>query len=260
MSTNNLLALSVATTGATPKPPSPPGETEANSGQKATLTLFDSAPAGSGGKPGQKRGSIEFQFNPKEVTIQKAAKWERKPTKGSKTASPPEFTGPDPCKLTVEMFFDATDTADGSVVSVVESLFACCVPTEESLSQKKPSPPLVVLQWGTVSSFPAFVTSVSAKYTLFRANGTPIRALCSVSMEEMPGDPLGQNPTSGSRDVRRVHRLVSGDTLSSVAFAEYGDPTQWRTLAAFNGIDDPMRLRTGTVLMLPSPDELATGR
>ncbi|MEO7587032.1 MAG: LysM peptidoglycan-binding domain-containing protein [Arachnia sp.] len=226
--------------------------------KKATLRLYDSAPSGGGAKPGAPRGSVDFQFNPKEVTISKDATWERKPAQRAKKAAPPTFTGPGPCKLTVEMFFDATETTDGSVVAAVESLFACCVPTKESLSSKKPSPPLVVLQWGAVSSFPAFVTSVSAKYTLFRGDGTPIRALCSVSMEEMPGDPLGQNPTSGSLDVRRVHRMVTGDTLSSVAFAEYGDPTRWRALAAFNEIDDPMRLRAGTVLLLPSPEELAT--
>ncbi len=54
--------------------------------------------------------------------------------------------------------------------------------------------------------------------------------------------------------------MVTGDSLSSVAFAEYGDPTRWRALAAFNDIDDPMRLRTGTVLLLPSLEELAATR
>ena len=63
-----------------------------------------------------------------------------------------------------------------------------------------------------ISSFPAFVTSVSAKYTLFSSDGTPIRAVCSVSMEEMPASSGRQNPTSGSDDVRRVHRTVAGDT------------------------------------------------
>jgi nucleoid-associated protein YgaU len=75
-------------------------------------------------------------------------------------------------------------------------------------------------------------------------------------MEEMPGEPFRQNPTSGSQDVRRVHRTVAGDTLASVAYSEYGDPTQWRALAAYNGIDDPMRVRTGTALLLPVPEEL----
>ena len=119
-------------------------------------------------------------------------------------------------KLTLEMFFDATSTQDGSVVQAVEQLFSCCVPTEESAGQKKPSPPIVVLHWGQISSFPAFVTSVSAKYTLFNGQGLPIRALVSVAMEEMPGEPFRQNPTSGSQDVRRVHRTIAGDTLASV--------------------------------------------
>ena len=79
-------------------------------------------------------------------------------------------------------------------------------------------------------------------------------------MEEMPDEPFRQNPTSGSANVRRVHRTVAGDTLASVAYAEYGDPTQWRALAAYNGIDDPQRVRTGTTLLLPSSEELATAR
>lgn len=261
---SNAIALASAAPGSLPVAGSASGTGKSVEGRpkmkKATLSLYDAAPAGGGGKPGASRGSVDFQFNPKEVTIQKAAKWERKPAKGAKKAGPPEFTGPEPCKLTVEMFFDATESTDGSVVPAVESLFACCVPTEESVGQKKPSPPLVVLHWGPISSFPAFVTSVSAKYTLFRGDGTPIRALCSVAMEEMPGEPFGQNPTSGSLEVRRVHRTVAGDTLASVAFAEYGDPTLWRALAKFNEIDDPMRVRTGSVLLLPSPEELAMAR
>jgi nucleoid-associated protein YgaU len=158
------------------------------------------------------------------------------------------------------MFFDATSSQDGSVVEAVEQLFSCCVPTKESLAADHSSPPLVVLHWGDISSFPAFITSVSAKYTLFNGKGVPIRALCSVSMEEMPGEFVRQNPTSGSADVRRVHRTVAGDTLASVAYTEYGDPTQWRALAAYNGIDDPLRVPAGTTLLLPAPRELAAAR
>jgi nucleoid-associated protein YgaU len=225
--------------------------------EKAKLMLYDPSPSpGGGGGPGAKRGEVAFQFNPKEVTITKSAKWERKTSKGSKSAGPPEFTGPEPSKMTLEMFFDATSTQDGSVVKAVESLLSCCVATEKSAGQKKASPPLVVLRWGSLSSFPAFVTSVSAKFTLFNSDGIPIRALCSVSLEEMPGDQSRQNPTSGSHEVRRVHRTIAGDSLASVAYAEYGDPTAWRALAAFNGIDDPLRVRTGTVLLVPSPEEL----
>jgi hypothetical protein len=247
------IAFHSPTGGGPVAPPSPSGDTDRPQMEKAVLRLYDPTPAG---PPGGVRGEISFQFNPKEVTVQKAAKWERKTAKGSKKAGPPEFSGPEPCKMTLELFFDATGTQDDSVVAAVEQLFSCTVPTKESAGQKKPSPPLVVLHWGALASFPAFVTSVSAKYTLFTSGGLPIRALCSVALEEMPDEQGRQNPTSGSDAVRRGHTMVEGDSLASVAYAEYGDPAAWRAVARFNGIDDPLRCAPGTRLLLPPPEEL----
>lgn len=261
------MALSVT---ASPKPPPVPvlptaqgqGGSESRAQlERARLVIYELQPSpdGTTAKVGAEQGSVTFQFNPKELSIQKAARWERKPSTGAKKAGPPEFTGADPCKMTLEMFLDATATHDTSVVTTVETLFTCCAPTEKSAGKDKPSPPLVALQWGKVTTFAAFITSVSAKYTLFSSDGTPIRALCQVSLEEMPVEPWRQNPTSGGQSVRRAHQLIDGDTLASVAYAEYGDPTMWRSLAAFNGIDDPLRLRRGTRLLLPTPAELGVG-
>ena len=256
----NPIALMSSAAQATPRDPDQAEESKGRPKMhKAQLSVYDptASPTGSG-DPGNKRGEVVFQFNPKEVTITKSAKWERKPSKAAKNAPPVQFLGADPAKMTLEMFFDATAARDGSVVVAVESLLACCVPTKESLGHKNGSPPIVVLHWGTTSSFPAVVSSVSAKFTLFSSDGTPIRAVCSVSLEEMPGEEFRkQNPTSGSYDVHRIYRTVAGDSLASVAFAEYGDPTAWRPLAAFNAIDDPLRMPAGTVLLLPSPEELA---
>ena len=236
------------------------GGSAGGSTARATLKVYDAKPASAGGaKLASLRSSIEFQFNPKELSIQKSAKWERKPSRNAKQASPPEFNGADPCKLTLEMFFDASDPKLGSVVEPVEQLFRCCVPTEDTRQNKKAVPPLVQLSWGTIVSFPAFITSVQAKYTLFSPDGTPIRATCSVSMEEMPGDPLGQNPTSGALSAHAVHKVISGDSLASIAFREYGDPAMWRPLAEVNEIDDPIRLRVGTTLIVPAAHELAAG-
>jgi nucleoid-associated protein YgaU len=236
------------------------GASAGGSTAKATLELYDAKPASAGGAQlASPRGRIQFQFNPKELSIQKSAKWERKPSRNSKKASPPEFSGADPCKLTLEMFFDASDTELGSVVEPIEELFRCCVPTDDSRQNKKAVPPLVQLNWGTIVSFPAFITSVQAKYTLFSPDGTPIRATCTIAMEEMPGDPLGQNPTSGALSAHAVHKVISGDSLASIAYREYGDPSMWRPLAEANNIDDPIRLAVGATLIVPAAHELATG-
>ncbi len=228
---------------------------------KAAFAMYQAVPRDNGGADiGASAGSIAFQFNPKELQIQKAAKWERKPATQAKTAGPPEFKGADPCKLTVELFFDATSKDSGGVVAAVEQLFSCCVPTSETVGKKKAMPYLVIFQWGRTTSFPGFITQVSAKYTLFSAEGTPIRAVCSVSMEEMPPGAPRQNPTSGALVARRSQVMIAGDSLASVAYAEYGEATMWRLLASYNGIDDPMRVPEGTTLLLPAPDELLATR
>ena len=94
--------------------------------------------------------------------------------------------------------------------------------------------------------------------TLFRVDGTPIRATCNIRLEEVPQEAARQNPTSGTRPGMRVHVVTEGETLHSVAWAEYHQARYWRGLAAFNGIDDPLRVAPGTTLLLPSPRDAAS--
>jgi hypothetical protein len=154
------------------------------------------------------------------------------------------------------MFFDASGSHDGSVVTRVERLFSCCVPTTATHQQKKGSPPWVLFRWGDLTGFLAYISSVQARYTLFTPSGLPIRALCTVTLDELAGDPPRQNPTSGGLVPRRLHVVVEGDTLAGVAYGEYGDASLWRAVARVNRIDDPTRLRAGVHLLLPTVDEL----
>jgi hypothetical protein len=206
--------------------------------------------------PGGPCGTIKFQFNPKELSISKTAKWSRNTQKNSKNSGIPEFRGPEPCKLTLEMFLDASDTHNDSVVKTVEQLFSCCVPTDKSHAQKKPSPPWVIFHWGGLTSFTGYIHSVTVKYTLFTPDGLPIRGTATVNLEEISKEEQGQNPTSGALSAHRVHTVLTGDTLASIAWREYGDPAMWRAIATVNAIEDPMRLRAGSSLLVPAAEEL----
>lgn len=214
------------------------------------------------GKAGALLETIEFQLNPKELTVAKTAKWESKNQKKASSAPPASYQGPEPQKMTVEMYFDETRSHDGSVVARVEALLATTAPTEKSTSTKKPSAPWVVFKWGLFTGFTGYVKSVSAKYTLFSPDGTPLRAVCTVAVEELASDQGKQNPTSGGLQPRNAHTLSEGDTLPAIAYREYGNAALWRSLAEVNGVDDPLRLRPGDTILIPAPDELAdaTGR
>ncbi len=223
---------------------------------KAYLELHDPRPGATGSaKLGPPRGRITFQFNPNELTLHKAARWGSEPARGAEHTGPSEFQGAEPSTLDLEMFFDAS-VGGLDVPKTVDTLFNCCVPTQQSRGQRKPAPPLVVFHWGKITGFASFITSVTATYTRFTPDGTPVRATCQVNLQEIATEPSRQNPTSGAPAVRRTHVLVAGESLASVAAHDYGDPAAWRGLADANGIDDPMRVTPGTTLLVPAFEEL----
>jgi len=225
---------------------------------RATLAIHQ-PPIGSSTSPGALMKTFNFDFNPSQLSLTRRAQWKTTPTAAVRDGAVPEFMGPEPREMTVEIFLDRSDDPDSNDVrKKVEALFSCCETTTASIAANQPSTPWVVFEWGAFSTarFNAYVSSVEAQHTLFNTNGMPIRAVCQVNLHEIPSSTLGQNPTSGALTTRRVHRVVAGDTLPLLAWREYGDATVWRTIAEANDIDDPKMLTPGTELMLPAAEEV----
>jgi nucleoid-associated protein YgaU len=207
---------------------------------------------------------LEFRYNPKELSITKSATWNRPTSKGAKGATKPEFGGVQPQTVQMELFLDDWDNEDrdntGNLVKDIEVLIGWLSPHKKSVTDKKPQPKALRFHWGDggpLENFKGFLKSVSAKYTMFNSDGRPVRATVQIALEEIPQEEAKQNPTSGSIAGRRVHVVSAGDSLHSVSFHEYDDPSLWRGLAAFNGINDPLRVRPGTRLQIPTADEAA---
>jgi nucleoid-associated protein YgaU len=202
--------------------------------------------------------AFDVQFNPKEYSITQSASWKDEPSKSAEKA-PVEFTGPQPRQMTVELFLDQTEgerAPSPDMATKLQWLFSCCATSDGAKTKKKPSAPLLVFRWGKLT-FIGGVTSINAKCTLFDDKGDPLRATCNLTLQEIPVDtptPPPQNPTSGALEAFTSRRIMAGETLPSVAYSEYDDPTLWRALAAANGIDDPLRVREGTRLLVPAPE------
>lgn len=225
--------------------------------EKAYLTLLQ--PSTSGGKAsGGTQSQVVFQFNPKEYSIQKTASWESKPARSAEQTAVPDFKGAEPASMTLEVFLDATDSGASDITKDIETLMSCCGPLKETVDKNTPSPPFVLFGWGKTAAFTAFVKQVSVRYSMFKPDGAPLRATVSLTLQEIPSDKSRQNPTSGGVAARRAYTVVTGDSLPSVSFREYGKPGLWRALAEVNAIDDPMRLPAGTRLLVPPPDEART--
>jgi hypothetical protein len=203
---------------------------------------------------------LKFKYNPEQYTVAKSSEWTRPRAPGAESTPEPDYTSTNPTTVSMEIFFDAFEDLAGDVSKDVSTLLTWTKPTPLSRTTGAPQPPLLMFQWGSssaLSGFRGFLKSVSAQYTLFRIDGTPIRATCNITLEEVPQETSRQNPTSGTKPGMRVHVLTEGETLHSVAWTEYRQARYWRGLAAFNGIDDPLRIEPGTSLLLPTPREAA---
>jgi nucleoid-associated protein YgaU len=199
---------------------------------------------------------LECMFNPTEYRIAQSAQVSRNNT-AAKAGGTADFSGTGPITLTLQLFFDAFAATSGNVAPQVNTLMSWTRPVDGSTP---PAPPQVSFKWGgnqMLNDFHGFLRTVSANYTIFRTDGTPVQARVDLTIEGDTSPLPGQNPTSRSIDSRRTHMVVSGDTLQSVAFAELGRPTYWRAIADLNGIDDPLRVPTGTVLLIPTAADAA---
>lgn len=217
--------------------------------EKAILRVVDGDP---------ETRELRFMYNPAELTTSKSANWNRPRQQGARSAGRPQFTGAGPQTVQMEIWFDAWDADDADVTGSVMTLFEWTKPTPQSIQRRLPRPPVLGFEWGSnrvLADLQVFLKTVNAKYVLFKPDGTPIRASATITLEEVPQEQASQNPTSGSRESRRTRLLGESDSLHSVAWHEYGDAGLWRGLAAFNDIDDPLRVAAGTRILVPTIDE-----
>lgn len=198
---------------------------------------------------------ISFMFNPTEYRLSRAVNMNNE-ARVKRVGGMPEYLGTGPRTLSMNLFFDDFHSAKGDVTPKINKLFKW----QEPVKIGGP-PPLVKLEWGTndaLKDFLGIIKDVNVTYTIFNKSGTPIQAKVDITLEETGNTiKIGTNPTSRANDARRVHVMVEGESLASIAHGEYGDPNYWRALAEVNGIDDPLRVRPGANLVIPSAADAA---
>lgn len=197
-------------------------------------------------------------FNPTDYSFSKSNSWKADPLKGDNVPKA-TFQGGGIMTMKFQFFFDTY--ADGKDVrsTYTDKLLTMMkiVSTGKQPKGKKDNPdqpPYVTFHWGTTWSFKGVIKSVALKFTLFRADGKPVRATADVELQQALEEKMydGQNPTSGGDGTRASRIVQPGDTLDLIAYQEYGDPTLWRVLATANQLEDPRALRSGQRLVVPS--------
>jgi Contractile injection system tube protein/LysM domain len=195
--------------------------------------------------PGDFTDEFKVLFNPNQVEI-------------SKTGWKMEKYGPvasqELAQLSLDLFFDTTliKFPPENVQNYTRKIFSL---TQPRIGKNPKRPPRCQLIWGTISGKDSlllpdgFLESVTKRLTHFLEDGTPVRATLRCTFKEWK-EPKKKAKIANPIDdpVRIVKR---GETLSSIATEEYGDPSLWRIIAEENRLINPLQLNPGMVLTIP---------
>jgi hypothetical protein len=202
---------------------------------------------------------LTFMFNPQDYTIKKKNKYENKGLNKNRTYNLEYNSEVKPRTLTLSaLWFDTLETGEDVrqytdiLMNYVEVGAGAGVDfsTANSLIQQ---PPYIAFEWGTFR-FMAVITSVSIDFVIFRPDGTPVRAKATVSFTEFKHRKIyaRQNPSSGDGPDTQSWSVSAGDRLDTIAAQVYGDASKWRLIADYNHLVDPLALRPGQTLTIPS--------
>lgn len=150
---------------------------------------------------------IDFMFNPTQLSLARTVKWQSEQGNRGNSALPKvNFSGVDPFKLTIsQVVFDTYEIRE----SVVQLYIKKLKKGVESPNGQNKRPPVYQFVWGNFRSFPCVITSLSYKLDLFLPDGTPVRALVDISLQEvekenLPGD--RQPQADRQRDSRQARQ------------------------------------------------------
>lgn len=199
---------------------------------------------------------IPVQFNPPEYTIAKAAQIAEIAIPGI-DAPILQFVRGQTRTLALELFFDTTRVGSSATQVLDVRLMTDLIAELGRIQPTTHAPPRITFLWGMGLSFRAIVDNVQQKFTLFNPAGIPVRATLTVSFKEyktLEEQLQALNLQSSDHTKRRLVRRR--DTLSRIAYEEYGDPKLWKVIADANSevLTDLRRLVPGTELLIPTVD------
>lgn len=113
------------------------------------------------------------------------------------------------------------------------------------------APPVLLFTWASLA-FTCVLARASQRFIMFRPDGAPVRARLQVTFNEFRNVDLeAKEVKRETADYSKLHTVVQGESLSTIAWRAYGNPALWRPIAIRNDIDDPRSLPVGLRLLVP---------
>ena len=119
-------------------------------------------------------------------------------------------------------------------------------------SGKIKRPNYLKLYWGNELSS-CVLNNVEVNYTLFRPNGTPLRAIIKATFkEDISDDFLNKLINRSSATLDKVRKIKDGDQLATMTQSMYGNIGRIAEIASINKLDNLRELPVGKNMLFPS--------
>lgn len=150
--------------------------------------------------------TIEFMFNPTQLDFSRSLQLNSSEGARTGTGIPKiSFAYPEPYSLSIgNIIFDTYETG-ANVVDAHISKFRAAV----AFLPSEARPPIYLFTWGSQEYLRCFVKSLRYKLTMFLADGTPVRAVVDLTLEEIdattttPGMSAFNSSSQRTRDTRQ---------------------------------------------------------
>lgn len=112
-------------------------------------------------------------------------------------------------------------------------------------------PNYLVLNWGNLD-FQCCLTSMSVNASLFKSDGSILRARVSLSFKNFQSPKeIAAKSNKRSPDMTHERIVVAGDTLPAMTQAIYGDSKYYLKVASYNGLYNFRSLVPGSKIFFP---------
>lgn len=211
---------------------------------KMTITAYsDNSYSGNG------TGSITVQINPASYTHNHTVNYDNSTPQGAPGTSL-KFKGIPPETISFEIYFDATGAIPNSTSSVKDQI-DLLKKTSFTYNGSIHEPNYLIISWGSLV-FKCKLTSLNLTYSLFKGDGTPLRAKAAVNFEEaVDNQVIAKEANNESPDLTHFVIFKAGQSLSTLCYTYYKSPIYYLQVAQYNNLINFRDIKPGTKLYFP---------
>lgn len=169
----------------------------------------------------------------------------------------PSYISTAPEELKLDFFFDGTEAienykyTDPSKRSVRQQMNQF-LETVYKMEGQIHRPNFLKIQWGKNLTFKCILSSLDIQYTLFEANGDPLRAKVSATFHDYVAKEVREKEEKKhSPDLTHNRMVKAGDRLDLMTHDIYADTKYLLQVAKFNKLRTIRRLKPGAALAFP---------